>query len=69
MMETRMARQIPNEKAKQGRTGFPVLMVLVAALVLAMLAWAGAELFGDAIEPDNPSGQPATTQPSPAPAQ
>lgn len=45
-------KQIPEEEAKQGRTGGRVLMVLVAALVLAAVAWAIAELYGEAIDED-----------------
>lgn len=60
-----MAKEVPTQKARQGRLGTQVLVVLVVALVLAMIAWWGAEMFGVAIEPENPSGQPATapTQP------
>lgn len=38
-------------KARQGRTGKPVLTVLGAALILAAIAWAGAEWWGEAIDP------------------
>lgn len=42
-----MAKKMSPKKARQGREGFPVLMVLVAALVLAAIAWGVAELFGN----------------------
>ncbi|MFB9951592.1 hypothetical protein ACFFP0_22310 [Rhizobium puerariae] len=45
-------------EARQGRWGAPVLVVLVAGLVLAMIAWGGAEWWGEATEP--PAGQTAT---------
>jgi len=56
-----MAKEVPTQKARQGRLGTHVLIVLVAALILAMIAWWGAEMFGIAIAPENPSGQPSTT--------
>lgn len=43
--------ELPAEKAKQGRSGTNVLMVLVCGLVLAFLVWGGLEIFGNAIEP------------------
>ncbi|MGK9052151.1 hypothetical protein [Xaviernesmea oryzae] len=45
-------------EARQGRWGMPVLMVLVAGLILAMLAWGGAEWWGEATAP--PAEQTAT---------
>ena len=57
--------RLPTNKARQGLLGLPVLLVLVAALVLVALAWWGAELYGDAIAPENPSGsaaEPSTNQ-------
>lgn len=70
-----MNKTIDKNKARQGRTGWQVLVVLVCALVLAMIVWWGVGLFGSAIEPEDPVGgapaeQPAETiQPEePAPA-
>jgi hypothetical protein len=45
-----MTKIIPEEKAKQGRSGRHVLMVLVAALLLAMAAWAAVEIWGEQID-------------------
>jgi hypothetical protein len=45
-----MSKMIPEQKAKQGRAGRPVLMVLICALILAMLAWAGVEIWGEQID-------------------
>lgn len=65
-----MTKIIDKNKARQGREGSRVLVILVVALVLAGLAWAAAELFGSAIEPENPvNSPPAVEQPAPAPAQ
>lgn len=63
-----MAKEIREEKARQGNWGYPVLVVLVCALLLAAVAWWGAEIFGQQIEdPDNmidpatpPAAAPAT---------
>lgn len=41
-----MAKKLSPKRVRQGREGFPVLLVLVAALVLAGIAWGVAELFG-----------------------
>ena len=57
--------RLPAGKARQGGMGIPVLLVLIAALVLVALAWWGAEIYGDAIAPENPSGgaaEPALDQ-------
>lgn len=45
-------------EARQGRRGTPVLMVLVAGLILALLAWGAAEWWGKATAP--PDEQTAT---------
>jgi hypothetical protein len=56
--------------ARQGRRGRPVLIVLVSALILASIAWIGAEMWGEAS--DAPAKQtatpPAGQNSSPAPA-
>lgn len=41
-----MREKLPENKARQGRTGFPVLIVLIAGLILAAIAWWGAEIYG-----------------------
>lgn len=57
--------------ARQGRTGRPVLIVLVAGLALAMIAWLGAEMWGESTDApaENTATPPAqsnsTTQPAP----
>ena len=45
-----MTKIIPEEKAKQGRFGRPVLIVLICGLILAMVAWAGVEMWGEKID-------------------
>lgn len=51
-------KEMPEKKARQGRLGMPVLAVLVAALVLAAIAWWGAEIYGVLIEPEQTVGEP-----------
>ena len=55
-----MPKTIQTNKARQGRSGRQVLFVLVAALALAAMVWAGVEFYGEAI--DGPSqGQTTPT--------
>ncbi|PKA43986.1 membrane protein [Rhizobium sullae] len=62
--------QVPAVKAKQGRTGARILMVLVVALILAFIVWIPVEIWGsrqaDEVAPQQP-GQELQSQP-PAPA-
>jgi hypothetical protein len=68
-----MTEKLTPREARQGYKGKPVLMILIAALILAMIAWAAAGLFGEATEPSEPVGettidQDATTEPGPTEA-
>ncbi|HEX5934349.1 MAG TPA: hypothetical protein VFY63_09315 [Pseudorhizobium sp.] len=45
-------------EARQGRTGFPVLKVLIGGLLLVALAWGIAMIWGQSTEP--PAEQTAT---------
>lgn len=45
----------PN-KARQGRRGPQVLIVLICALILAFVVWWAVGLYGSAIEPEDPVG-------------
>jgi hypothetical protein len=42
-------RETTNE-ARQGPLGRPVLNVLIAALLLALVAWGAAELYGESVD-------------------
>lgn len=55
-----MNKEFSANKAKQGRQGKPVLVVLIAGLLLALVVWGVIEIYGSAIEPENPSGDPAS---------
>lgn len=54
------------QKARQGRRGSPVLMVLIGGLVLAMIVWGAVEIYGWAIQPSQEEqvGDPATVEPA-----
>jgi hypothetical protein len=45
---------VSTTKARQGRSGRRVLMILIAALALAAGAWGVAELYGNVIAPSHP---------------
>ena len=45
-----MEKTVSTDKARQGRLGRPVLVVLVVALLLAMAVWAGLEMWGEQID-------------------
>ncbi|MGB6120078.1 MAG: hypothetical protein WBF87_17825 [Mesorhizobium sp.] len=45
-----MAKTIQEEKAKQGRSGRRVLVVLVASLLLAAAVWFAVGAYGEFIE-------------------
>ena len=56
-----MTRTIPENKARQGGLGRPVLVILLSGLVLAIIAWGVAELYGEHAK------TPATEQGSQSP--
>ncbi|WP_167531409.1 MULTISPECIES: hypothetical protein [unclassified Mesorhizobium] len=51
-----MTKIIPENKARQGRWGWHVLYILIAALLLSFAAWGAAEIYGRAAK------TPATEQ-------
>ncbi|CAM5608405.1 flagellar basal body-associated protein FliL [Aquamicrobium terrae] len=51
-----MTKIIPQDKARQGRSGRHLLVILIAALALAFAAWGAAEFYGEMIK------SPATEQ-------
>ena len=55
-----MNKVILRDRARQGRWGSHVLMILVVGLLLAAGAWAVAEFYGASIEPSQPA--PSTTK-------
>ena len=64
-----MSNEFDKNRARQGRSGTPVLVVLLVALALAALVWNGVEMYGEQIAPapqDRIDGAAATPS---APAQ
>ena len=55
-----MEKEVSPKKARQGREGMPVLLVLIGGLLLAGIVWAGVEIYGGFID----EGQPVETVPS-----
>jgi hypothetical protein len=48
---------VPEDKARQGRWGRHGLRILIAGLILALIAWGVAEIYGVMIEtPDTQQG-------------
>lgn len=59
-----MTKIVPADKARQGRRGRHVLIILIVGLILALIAWGVAEFYGEAIDP--PGGtESATAAPMP----
>lgn len=54
-----MTKIIPENKARQGRWGWHGLRILIAALLLAFIAWGAAEIYGQKIDNSAPAGQSA----------
>lgn len=46
-----MKRKLEPQDARQGRLGKPVLIVLVVGILLALVAWGGAEWYGEETDP------------------
>ncbi|CDX46979.1 exported hypothetical protein [Mesorhizobium sp. ORS 3359] len=70
-----MAKQILAKKSRQGGRGLPVLAVLLGVLMLAVIAWGIAEIYGEAAKTpathDKPAPQgndqaPSSASPNPA---
>lgn len=55
-----MTKHISGEQARQGRRGARVLVILLASLLLAALAWIALEYYGQAIEPGPEESIPST---------
>ncbi|HMM63139.1 MAG TPA: hypothetical protein PKD01_03360 [Mesorhizobium sp.] len=51
-----MVKIVPQDKARQGRRGRHVLIILIAGLALALAAWGAVEFYGEMIK------TPATQQ-------
>ena len=45
-----MNRPLKPKEARPGERGRPVLVILAAGLLVAMIAWAGIAIYGEAID-------------------
>jgi len=45
-----MTKIVAEDKARQGRWGWHALRILIAGLLLAFIAWGGAEIYGELIK-------------------
>ena len=50
-MSNAMTKIVLTTKARQGYWGRHVLIILIVGLILALVAWAAAEFYGEAIDP------------------
>jgi hypothetical protein len=57
-----MDEKVPPKKARQGREGIPVLLVLIGALLLAGIVWVFVEIFGVFIDERQPVEMPDSTE-------
>ncbi len=64
-----MTKIIPENKARQGRWGWHGLRILIAAMLLAFIAWGIAEIYGQKIDPNTPASQGEPTTQSAPPSQ
>ncbi|MGN6306040.1 MAG: hypothetical protein ACTHNH_14560 [Mesorhizobium sp.] len=54
-----MVKIIPHNEARQGRWGWHVLIVLVAALLLAFAVWGGVGFYGEMLDNGTPAADTA----------
>ena len=57
-------KTVTTEEARQGRSGMGVIYVLVIGLILALVAWGGAELYGVWLAQDAPADGCTTAPPA-----
>ena len=58
-------KEIPPQKARQGKKGRPVLIVLISSLIIVALVWLGAEIYGSHIpESENTMDSNTTSEQS-----
>jgi hypothetical protein len=42
-----LEKKVPAVKARQGRWGMQILIILICALILAGIVWIGVEVYGE----------------------
>jgi hypothetical protein len=65
-----MTKIVPEDKARQGRSGWHALRILIASLLLVFIAWGAVEIYGVLIKSPTtqqtvPVAPPAEQKPSP----
>lgn len=55
-----MRKEVTPTKARQGKPGFPVLVVLLVSLALACAVWFAVEMYGTAIQTPQTNASPET---------
>lgn len=64
-----MAEKLNPREARQGERGAPILKVLIAAIVLALVTWGAIEVFSEATDPvDEAAEEAPIDEPETAPA-
>lgn len=48
--EKTVTKSIPTNKARQGRLGWQVLIVLIASLLLVFAVWGGVHIYGEIVD-------------------
>jgi hypothetical protein len=59
-----MATTIPTDKARQGRWGRHVLLILIIALLLTGVVWVAVEIYGESTDRDAPGNISVIVAPS-----
>lgn len=60
-----MQKEISETRARQGRKGYPVLVVLLVSLALLCAVWFAVEMYGSSIEtPQTQTGPSGTSEPA-----
>ncbi len=62
-----MTKIVPEDKARQGHWGWHALRILIAGLLLAFIAWAAVEVYGEMIKSQT-TGQSVPQAPATGPA-
>jgi len=57
-----MEEKVPPKKARQGRQGIPVLLVLIGGLVLAGIIWVFVEMYGIFLDERQPVETPQSSE-------
>lgn len=56
-----LMQEIPENRARQGRSGKRLFVILIAALVLLAIGWGAVEFYGEAIDENTPGSDQTLT--------